>query len=228
MRRHIAGLVTATLAVVLSPALPPLAASAVPSTESVGSDPVVSELRTNALVDPLGIATSAPTLGWQLDSDRRGVTQKAYQIRVASSERRLTSPDVWDSRKVKSGQSVDVRYAGPALKPRTDYVWSVRVWDDDGVVSAWSEPATFATGLGKEAWTADWIGAETPELGAEWTDYTIEFTASDIGGALGVYFRGENTENAYMWQFSESDDALRPHVKRNGGYSVLPAKPVPS
>ncbi|MDQ4109728.1 MAG: family 78 glycoside hydrolase catalytic domain [Actinomycetota bacterium] len=228
MRRHIAGLVTATLAVVLSPALPPLTASAVPSTESVGSVPVVSELRTNALVDPLGIATTAPTLGWQLDSDRRGVTQKAYQIRVASSERRLTSPDVWDSRKVRSGQSVDVRYAGPALKPRTDYVWSVRVWDDEGVASAWSDPATFATGLGDEAWTADWIGAKTPELGEEWTDYTIEFTASDIGGALGVYFRGENTENAYMWQFSESDGALRPHVKRNGGYSVLPAKPVPS
>ncbi|MFE7224906.1 family 78 glycoside hydrolase catalytic domain [Nocardioides sp. NPDC057577] len=230
MRRHIAGLVTATLAVVLSPALPPLAASAVPSTEDVasGSVPVVGELRTNALVDPLGIATAAPTLGWQLDSDRRGVTQKAYQIRVASSERRLTSPDVWDSRKVRSGQSVDVRYAGRALKPRTDYVWSVRVWDDEGVASAWSDPATFSTGLGEQAWTADWIGAETPELGAEWTDYTIEFTASDIGGALGVYFRGEDTENAYMWQFSESDDALRPHVKRNGGYSVLPAKPVPN
>ena len=231
MRRHIAGLVTATtLALVLSPALPSLAAGAVPSTEDVvtGSVPVVGELRTNALVDPLGIATTAPTLGWQLDSDRRGVTQKAYQVRVATSERRLTSPDVWDSRKVRSGQSVDVRYAGPALKPRTDYVWSVRVWDDEGVASAWSDPATFATGLGNEAWTADWIGAKTPELGAEWTDYTIEFTASDIGGALGVYFRGQNTENAYMWQFSDAEDSLRPHVKRNGGYSVLPAKPVPS
>ncbi|WP_256206795.1 family 78 glycoside hydrolase catalytic domain [Nocardioides luteus] len=233
MRHHIAGLITATLAVALSPALSPIAAGAAGAVAPTalatgGSVPVVDELRTNALVDPLGIATTAPALGWQLDSDRRGVTQKAYQIRVATSERRLSAPDVWDSRKVRSGQSVDVRYAGPALKPRTDYVWSVRVWDDEDVASAWSEPATFATGLGKEAWSADWIGAETPELGAEWTDYTIEFTASDIGGALGVYFRGKDTENAYMWQFSESDDALRPHVKRNGGYSVLPAEPVPS
>lgn len=229
MRRRIAGSITTCLAVILIPTVPPpMAGAAQPlAQEAAGSRPVVDELRTNALVDPLGIPTAAPKLGWQLDTDRRGVRQKAYQIRVASTEERLASPDVWESPKVKSSQSVDVTYAGPALKPRTDYVWAVRVWDDKGAPSAWSEPATFATGLGDQAWTADWIGPETPELGAEWTDYTIEFTASDIKGALGVYFRGQDTENAYMWQLSETDDALRPHVKRNGGYSVLSAKPVP-
>ncbi|MGH3352698.1 MAG: family 78 glycoside hydrolase catalytic domain [Nocardioides sp.] len=229
MRRHLAGLMTTCLAVILVPALSPPAVGTVqpPAQAAADSVPVVGELRTNALVDPLGIATTAPTLGWQLESERRGVTQKAYQVRVASSEKKLRSPDVWDSRKVKSKQSVDITYAGRALKPRTDYVWSVRVWDDRGRASAWSDPATFSTGLGDQAWTADWIGAETPELGAEWTDYTIAFTASDISGALGVYFRGQDTENAYMWQLSESDDALRPHVKRDGAYSVLAAKPVP-
>ncbi|MYS75192.1 hypothetical protein GTY88_32955, partial [Streptomyces sp. SID5926] len=76
-------------------------------------------MTTNALDDPLGTALTAPTLGWQLDSTRRGVTQRAYEIHVASSADRLRDPDVWDSGKVSTRQSVGVRYDGPALKPRT-------------------------------------------------------------------------------------------------------------
>ncbi|MDX3235964.1 family 78 glycoside hydrolase catalytic domain [Streptomyces sp. ME03-5709C] len=182
----------------------------------------------NALDDPLGIPLTAPNLGWRLASERRGVTQRAYEVRVASSANRLDDPDVWDSGKVSSRQSVGVRYGGPALKPHTDYVWSVRVWDDRGTASPWSEPATFGTALGDQPWTASWIGAQSPALGAEWTDYTITFTASDINGALGVYFRGQDTENAYMWQISDAEDALRPHVKRDSGYAVLKATPFPA
>ena len=211
--------------------LSPLAAShpaEAATTVASAQAPTLSDLRTNDLDEPLGIPVAAPTLSWQIDSERRGVTQQAYQVRVATDAARLGAPDVWDSGKVVSDHSVDVRYAGPALKPDSDYVWSVRVWDDQGVASAWSDPAGFGTGLGDGGWSAQWIGAPADELGPEWTDYTVAFSASDISGALGVYFRGEDTENAYMWQLSEAEDALRPHVKRNGGYSVLTAKPFPA
>ena len=36
--------------------------------------------------------------------------------------------DVWDSGKVNSGQSLNVKYAGPAVKPSTRYWWRVEVW----------------------------------------------------------------------------------------------------
>ncbi|MFI6962209.1 family 78 glycoside hydrolase catalytic domain [Streptomyces sp. NPDC050255] len=236
MRQLIAAVVAASVLVAVSPAMataasPPAAPAPAPVLAPAPAPvlaPSVGDLTTNTLDDPLGLALTAPTLGWQLDSERRGVTQRAYQIRVASSAGRLADPDVWDSGKVTSRQSVDVRYGGPALQPRTDYAWSVRVWDDQGTASAWSEPARFGTGLGDRPWTAAWIGADRPALGAEWTDYTIEFTASGISGALGVYFRGQDTENAYMWQISDAADALRPHVKRGSGYSVLPATPFPA
>ncbi|MEU1050493.1 family 78 glycoside hydrolase catalytic domain [Streptomyces sp. NPDC005897] len=225
MRQLTAALVAALVVVAGEPAAAtaasPPASSAVPAL-SVGG------LTTNALDDPLGTALTAPTLGWQLDSPRRGVTQRAYEIHVASSADRLRDPDVWDSGKVSTRQSVGVRYDGPALKPRTDYVWSVRVWDSQGNTSPWSEPARFGTGLGDRPWTAEWIGADTRELGTEWTDYTVEFTASDISGALGVYVRGQDTENAYMWQISDAQNALRPHVKRDGGYSTLQETPFPA
>ncbi|UPK75518.1 family 78 glycoside hydrolase catalytic domain [Nocardioidaceae bacterium SCSIO 66511] len=199
------------------------AASAAPATDQ----PSVDGLTTNGLDDPLGIPVADPSFSWQLSEDRRSVTQQAYQVRVASSTDSLADADVWDSGKVTSGRSLDVAYDGPALKPRTDYVWSVRVWDDRDVASDWSEPARFATSLGDDPWQAEWVGAKSEQLGAEWTDYSIDFTASDIKGALGVYVRGQDTENAYMWQVSESDHALRPHVKKNGNYTVLKAAPFP-
>ncbi|MFJ3891410.1 family 78 glycoside hydrolase catalytic domain [Streptomyces rubrogriseus] len=225
MRQLTAALVAALVVVAGEPAAAtaasPPASSAVPALS-------VGDLTTNALDDPLGTALTAPTLGWQLDSTRRGVTQRAYEIHVASSADRLRDPDVWDSGKVSTRQSVGVRYDGPALKPRTDYVWSVRVWDGQGNTSPWSEPAWFGTGLGDRPWTAEWIGAGSRKLGDEWTDYTVEFTASDISGALGVYVRGQDTENAYMWQISDAQKALRPHVKRDGGYSTLQETPFPA
>ncbi|HWM08848.1 MAG TPA: family 78 glycoside hydrolase catalytic domain, partial [Solirubrobacteraceae bacterium] len=201
------------LAIVVAVVAALVAPSIAAAKERVG----VSDLLTNGLERPLGIGGEDPRLSWQLDSDERGVEQAAYQVRVAGT---------WDSGKVKSSRSVDVRYSGPPLRSHTEYSWSVRVWTEGGA-SDWSRPSTFETGLlSPGEWTADWIGG--PGIGDEWTDYTIEFTASDIRQALGVYFRGRDSANAYMWQISESADALRPHVKTGNNYSVLPATPFPA
>ncbi|WP_243842820.1 family 78 glycoside hydrolase catalytic domain [Mumia sp. ZJ430] len=210
-----------------APASGASAYGASPATASA-APPTVGALRVNSTENPLGIDGAAPRLGWQLDAARRAVTQSAYQVRVASSRSRLSDPDVWDSGKTSSRESVEVAYGGPTLASQTRYVWSVRVWDDAGAASAWSEPATFETGvLDADEWTASWIGAPSEELGPEWTDYAIEFTASKITGALGVYFRGRDTEHAYMWQLSQADKSLRPHVK-DGAYRVLPATALPA
>lgn len=146
---------TATaLALVAALALPAQAAQAqpaptqpAPTQTADAAAPSVAHLLTNSLQDPLGIGGDAPRLSWQLQADRRGVTQSAYEVHVATSEAGLASPDVWDSGKVQSDRSVDVSYGGPALTSHSRYVWSVRVWDDAGVASAWSGPGSFETGL---------------------------------------------------------------------------------
>ena len=228
MDKRIAGLVSVTLiAGVLSAGTGPAAPTPAAAPAVAPAQPRIDGLTANGLENPLALETKPPSLSWQIAEDRRGVTQKAYQVRVASSEGALSQPDVWDSGKVTSDKSLDVAYKGPALEPRTDYVWSVKVWDDRGVASDWSEPARFGTALGDEAWKAKWVGAPSDEVGDEWTDYTIDFTASDISGALGVYLRGQDSENAYMWQLSEANNSLRPHVKKNGNYSVLSGKAFP-
>ncbi|MCB0840671.1 MAG: family 78 glycoside hydrolase catalytic domain, partial [Bacteroidetes bacterium] len=83
-----------------------------------------------------------------------------WQIRVASSEDKLSSPDLWDSEKVVSSESNRIKYAGKPLTSRQSCWWQVKVWDRDDVPSAWSEPARWDMGLLKSGdWQATWIGA---------------------------------------------------------------------
>ena len=103
--------------------------------------PSVGGLLTNGVQDPLGIGGDAPRLSWRLQSGDRGIEQRAYQVRVTSGGR-----TEWDSGKVDSSRSVEVRYAGPDLRSHTAYEWSVRVWTGRSA-SAWSRPASFETGL---------------------------------------------------------------------------------
>lgn len=124
---------------------------------------------------PLGLDIPRPRLSWPLASSRPGAAQSAYRLRVATSPERLATPDVWDSGKIVSRESVLVPYAGPLPASRTRYYWSVRVWDADGQPSAWSEPSWWETGLlDASDWSAEWIGAPaaltgTPALdGASW------------------------------------------------------------
>ena len=217
----IAGTVFAS--VISGPPAPALAATSQAGQVGVGA------LEANSAVDPVGIPLTAPSLSWQLTSSSRGTVQSAYQVRVATSESGLSSPDVWDSGKVVSASSVEVPYDGPALEGATTYTWQVRVWDGTGKASDWSAPASFETALASvDEWSdAGWIGADT-SIPTAWTNYTMTFTASKISGALGVYFRGRDGNNAQMWQLSQSAMALRPHVKTNGNYAVLSATSFPA
>jgi alpha-L-rhamnosidase len=112
------------------------------------------------LTDPLGIDTGHPQLGWVITSSGRGVVQTAYQIQVAQSPAALQGGSlVWDSGKVASARSFDVSYGGPALQSTTRYYWQVRVWDNGGGVSQWSQPAWFETAfLNPGQFQASWIG----------------------------------------------------------------------
>ncbi|MEU8802226.1 family 78 glycoside hydrolase catalytic domain [Spirillospora sp. NPDC048819] len=136
------------------------------------ADPRVDHLRS-----PLGIDNTKPTLSWRYAAGPRNAVQTAYQVRVASTDRRLAHPDLWDSGKV-AGTAVSAVYAGRALKSRERASWQVRVWDERGRPSRWSEPSHFETGLLAAAdWRARWIGNETWSADPEPTPATVAFTA---------------------------------------------------
>jgi len=122
----------------------------------------VHNLRCERLTDPLGIDAIRPGLSWIIESGQRGELQTAYQILVASSPEALAKNrgDLWDSGKVASDNSTQVRYSGKPLTSRMRCYWKVRIWDRNGKPSAWSRPAFWTMGLLREEdWKGCWIGA---------------------------------------------------------------------
>jgi alpha-L-rhamnosidase len=116
----------------------------------------VTGLRVDGLVAPLGIDDTQPRFSWKSVSSRRNVTQRAYELKVVEGDG--TQP-TWSTGTRQDNRQLGIVYAGPALKPQTTYHWQVRVTDDQGTMSGWSEPGTFETGLGASTrWPAQWIG----------------------------------------------------------------------
>src|SRR5690606_22520284 len=105
----------------------------------------VSNLTVEAMTTALGIDATKPRLSWQITGNDRGVRQSAYRILVSSSQALLDegTGDLWDSGKIVSSQSLDIRYAGKELVSRQRCYWKVRVWDDKGRTSAYSKPHTW-------------------------------------------------------------------------------------
>ena len=123
----------------------------------------VADLRCDYAVNPLGVDSPNPRLFWKLESNERGERQTAYQILAASSEKNLArgTGDLWDSGKVSSDETIQIPYAGAALKSLQQVFWKVRAWDKDGKVSAWSKPATWTMGVLQRCGLAgemDWRG----------------------------------------------------------------------
>jgi alpha-L-rhamnosidase len=145
--------------------------TAAPDAVAESADLQVGGLTTEHQTDPLGIDTGRPLLGWISTSTGRGVTQSGYEIRVATDEDALHSGRgvVWDSGMVRSNQSFDVQYGGPALASQTRYHWQVRVWDGHGRASAWSGPdAWFETAfLDPQQFQGSWIGSPASMVGPE-------------------------------------------------------------
>lgn len=116
------------------------------------------------LKDPMVIDVPNPRLSWiNTDPDfTRKSSQSAWQVRVSSTRESLFSDraDLWNSGKIISNESVNINYNGKTLTSRQDCWWQVRVWDNKGKVSEWSEPAFWSMGILKsEEWKAGWIGA---------------------------------------------------------------------
>ena len=126
-------------------------------------DPLIlraTELKVNNLTTPLGIDTT-PYFCWTNRTETIGRVQTAYQIIVASTEKKAKAGtgDLWDTGKVVSDENYDIIYEGAELTSLTNYYWAVRVWDETDTPSAWTKVERFGTGFFDQSeWTAKWIG----------------------------------------------------------------------
>lgn len=187
----------------------------------------VDQLRCEYAVNPIGIDTLQPRLSWKLNDTARGQIQTAYQIRVGTRPESLEKGEglLWDSDKTVCSDNVHIVYEGADLRSGMRCYWQVRAWDSHGKPTAWSKPAMWQVALlGDKDWKAKWIGLSEANTPA-WSDITLSAKVTLQKEAFGILFRARDAGNGYMWQFNnqaEPDFLLRPHVQKNGQWSMLP------
>jgi alpha-L-rhamnosidase len=125
---------------------------------SAYSQVTVADLRCNHTTNPIGIDDVKPMLSWKLASNENAISQVAYQI-IVGLENNPETKVVWNSGKVTSSQSAFVSYAGKRLEYGKRYYWKVKVWDNKGRESSFSDVAFWETTLDGSNWKADWISA---------------------------------------------------------------------
>ncbi|MCK4966215.1 family 78 glycoside hydrolase catalytic domain, partial [bacterium] len=118
------------------------------------------------LTNPIGLDVLQPRFSWQIISVERNVMQSAYELRVSHTASSLKKKRdlVWSTGKVSSDLSVYVPYTGKKLESGKRYYWQVKIWDNKGRVSKWSEPAYWQMGLlNPNDWKAKWIQSDCEE-----------------------------------------------------------------
>lgn len=123
------------------------------------------DLRCEYRSNPIGVFTPNPSLSWVLDTDKQNVLQSSYSIELSKDSD--FAELFWKSGEVQSQQSIDVRYDGPALESSKRYFWRVKIRDNHGEESPWSESAQFDTAMfSQDEWKAVFITAEDEGAGA--------------------------------------------------------------
>jgi alpha-L-rhamnosidase len=193
-------------------------------------------LECESLVTPLGVDTKDPVLSWQLKDEREGARQTAYQIQVASQDSLLATgkADVWDSGRVESDDSRNIRYAGPPLRPTTRYYWHVRVWDKEGKAYPTSNSSWWETGLqDAQTWKGRWIGYEEPEEKSVRESGAVWITNPEIEG----FKETRTTRHDFRLHFDLTKPVKRAVLYVAGqdspaawinGKQVVEAEPLPS
>ena len=129
-----------------------------------GNAVFVSNLRCESMVNPIGIAEKSPRFSWMIHSSDRSVNQVSYHILVADTPDHLKKDigNCWDSKVVASDRSIQIAYEGKVLVSEKNYFWKVKIVDQEGIESVWSNISSFRMGLlVPEDWGhASWIGYE--------------------------------------------------------------------
>lgn len=191
----------------------PLVSPVSPALADPGSD-VQLTVRTDDMVDPLGIGNRTPVFSWQLGGAvAPGVTQRSYELRVASTAEKLAAgeADLW-SPGVVEGVQQRVAYAGSALDSRAQIFWQVRIVLSDGSSSDWSDPATTELGLlEQDDWSGEWIS--DPAWQGSSAGLSLHPVTVGVGNVTARYVRldvtkmglpvYENNANQYYTQLAE-------------------------
>lgn len=175
----------------------------------------VNDLMCEYQDNPLGIDVLVPRLSWKLVSLRRGVTQQTYELRVGTDKRSLGGGKniIWQTSKVVSDQSILIPYGGPPVEGRKKYYWQVRVTDNAGNMSPWSDVHSWEMGLLKPGdWSAGWIEPDLPgdSVGQPAPLLRRDFELKQMIRSARLYVTSHGLNDIYLNGQRVSDHLLNP------------------
>lgn len=190
-RRSSAGMLLLLLLIIISSA-PLVTATAAPLKRP-------TYLLVDGIGSPMAVDSNSIYFTWMMNDSKRGSMQAAYQLEVASSRKNIEKNigDMWNSGKVISSRSAGVVYDGKAVSAATRYWWKVRVWDNHGEESPWSDAAIFGVGLSKSDWKADYIWDGTTNQN-NYTYFRKVFRVTRKPKLAKVYVSGHNDYMLYF------------------------------
>ena len=188
----------------------------------------VDDLKCEWLESPLAIDNTSPHFSWKMTGKQNGTASTAYQILVATDLDKLNEQDadLWNSDKVADTDVISVVYQGKPLASRSLAYWKVRVWNQNGEPSKWSEPALFGIGLlDNQEWAgASFIGVEQSDKKTQTTPLMRkQFTYEPGDENVLLYVNSLGYHEAYVNGKPVSDAVLAPAVSQFGKRSQIVA-----
>ena len=188
----------------------------------------VDDLKCELLESPLAIDNTSPHFSWKMTGKQNGAASTAYQILVATDLDKLNEQDadLWNSDKVADTDVISVVYQGKPLASRSLAYWKVRVWNQNGEPSKWSEPALFGIGLlDNQEWAgASFIGVEQSDKKTQTTPLMRKrFTYEPGDENVLLYVNSLGYHEAYVNGMPVSDAVLAPAVSQFGKRSQIVA-----
>jgi alpha-L-rhamnosidase len=157
----------------------------------------LTDLLVDGVRNPLAVDRNNVQFSWQMADNERGAKQTAYQILISNDPETLNDQKAnwWDSAKINSEQSASLPYDGPALPPTQRFWWKVRIWDQKGLVSPYSAPSCFDTGL--DRWRAQFVWDGTTNEN-NFAFFRKTFTVQEKPKLAKVYVTAHNDYMLYV------------------------------
>jgi len=125
-------------------------------------DFVCTDLVLNTMSEGVCVDGNTYMFGWAVDNSI-GVAQSAFQIQVSDQLSFKKDDLLFDTQKIDSTLSQNIRFTINLPQGEMCY-WRVRIWDDMGNKSTWSDAYTFFT---TPNWQAHWISTRAHTVSSE-------------------------------------------------------------
>ena len=117
-----------------------------------------------------------PVFSWSAVSELNNSEQAGYEIEV----NKKNGGKIWNAAALNREQKA--QYAGPPFEAGEIYGVRVRIKDNHGNLSAWSEPKEFTAG--RMDWQAGWIAVKEDKVRVPAQFYTSFENNGDIAGCV--------------------------------------------